>query len=224
MPVFYRDAFVGEVVGWAKQIDLPHRLQTLLNDPQTPPEFARLARVGLAFLQEDRIQFYVAEKVLQLSETAFQAGFITAPEKEQLLDLIRFDPEEERLAGLADQWLGRIEEVENYELNLRTLEARLEQLRQKHPQGWPQELQTWRQRTLPEVYADLTLSDEQVQQLVELLEMDQLQRQRRSTLGELAKAREYRDHLANQLPQAQRDELYQKALKRRQLRKVSAES
>jgi len=224
MVTLYRDAFVGEITAWAKEIDLPHRLTQVLNNPQTLPELAKLARVGLAFIEEDRIQFYDAEKVLQLSEMACQAGLINAQEKEQLLDLIRFDPEQERLAGLAEQWLARIEEVENYELNLRTLEARLEQLRQKHPQGWPKELEAWRQRTLPEVYADLTLSDEQVQLLVELLELDQLQRQRRSTLGELTKAREYRDHLANQLPQSQRDELYQEALKRRQLRKVSTES
>ncbi|MFQ3675221.1 MAG: hypothetical protein SNJ64_01595 [Endomicrobiia bacterium] len=216
MSKLYRDAYVGEVVGWAKQIDLPFRLQKILDDPQSSDNVKSLARIGLAFITETQIKFYNAEKVIEMANLAFNVGIITENEKNDLIDIIEFDPIEEKWYALGEIWLSRIEEVENYDLNISTLERRINEIGPNLT--WGEYIQ-YRGADLKSIYAMDGVPQETIDRIVDLLELDHLRTNLRAAKGERRKAASYRDSIEQSIPPEIRADVLAEARKRRYLKK-----
>lgn len=213
----YRDMWVGEFIGWAKQIDLPYRLEQVLADAKSPPQLKSLARIGLAFCNETKIQTFRADKVLNLAETATTAGLITAAERDDLLELNSFDPDEERLKELADHLVGRDEEVAAYQLNIDNYTAMVAALDAALPAEWPQELLAFRGKAPDFVYANAPA--DKVEMLIDLGYRDRLRFLLRSERGEQRKTELVGEQIRGRLPAERLAELKAAALARRQMRK-----
>lgn len=219
MPVQYRDMYVTEFLGWAKQNDLPARLDVVLADANAPAGKKALARVGKAFCQETQIQTFYASRVINLATQAVAAGIITAAEQADLLALITFDPAEEALKDLADHAVARQSEVDAYQTNIDNYTAMIAALNASLPADWPQNLAQYKTMSIDQVYA--TVPDASVQQVIDLLHRDRLKLLLRSETGEQRKAKLVLDQLAARLPAARRDALLADARSRAQLQRVS---
>ena len=135
MATLYRDMLVTEFLGWAKQHDLPARLDALLANVATPDLVKSLCRVGKAFCEETQIKTFDADKVLSLANNASLAGIITSDEKTSLLAIIAFDPDEEKLKEVADHVVARQDEVAAYQVNIDNYTAMLTILDGELPEG-----------------------------------------------------------------------------------------
>lgn len=214
MPIQYRNMYVGEFIGWAKQHDLPYRLETILATSDNE-QLKSLARIGLAFCNEDKIQTFEAARVLELATMATLAGVITSEEKDSLLTLIAFDPEEEKLKEIADHVVARQEEVANYQINIDNYTAMIALLDETLPAEWPTDLLAYRGKDLQQIYA--AVPDDLVDTVVDLLHRDRLRMLLRSEKGEQRKANLVLSQLLTKLPSDRRDELVATARSKMQM-------
>mgnify|MGYP001218897524 FL=1 len=219
MATLYRDMLVTEFLGWAKQHDLPARLDALLANVATPDLVKSLCRVGKAFCEETQIKTFDADKVLSLANNASLAGIITSDEKTSLLAIIAFDPDEEKLKEVADHVVARQDEVAAYQVNIDNYTAMLTILDGELPEEWPSNLTKWKGVDPMAVYKEAPEAD--VDLITDLAHRDRLRMLQRGEKGEQRKAQLVLAQLLAKLPSDRRTAMVEAARARQQTRKVS---